>query len=230
MPAAAALAVFVAGAELPADALRTLEPLDDLVAAGLLERAGDRVRASVAVMPLGSALLVCDRHDAADTDERVCWPDDSSYHLATAIAAGRRARWLDLACGLGVRAARPPRARRARSAASISTPAPCDSPRLGAALPAAATSTLAEADIGEPQRARCARDVQRADPRRSRRGDLAPRRTASFFARMWPAARACIAPGGEIVVHTTFDAVPARPRRASASPWSTRPPESAASR
>ena len=58
-----------------------------------------RVHARFAILPTARGVIVCDRHDAADSPDRVCWPDDSSYHLARAIPSGRRASWLDLGCG-----------------------------------------------------------------------------------------------------------------------------------
>ncbi|HUS31321.1 MAG TPA: methyltransferase [Kofleriaceae bacterium] len=64
----------------------------------VVERDGD-LRATVSVLPLGKGLIVCDRLDTSDGLDYVCWPDDSSYHLAHAIPPGRRARWLDLGCG-----------------------------------------------------------------------------------------------------------------------------------
>ncbi len=98
VPAAAALALFIAGVELSIDRVRTL-PIDELVAASLVDRIGDRVRARIGIVPLGESLLVCDRADADDELELVCWPDDSSAHLTGALTPGRRARWLDLGCG-----------------------------------------------------------------------------------------------------------------------------------
>ncbi len=98
LPAAAALALFVAGAEVAVDRLGAL-PVDELIAADLVEHAGNRVRAQVAILPVGAGLVVCDRHDAPATSELVCWPDDSSEHLARAIPPHRVARWLDLGCG-----------------------------------------------------------------------------------------------------------------------------------
>ncbi len=65
VPAAAALALLVAGAELPLDRVRRL-PISELVAAGILEHVEDRVRARVAVVPLGASLLVCDRAECED--------------------------------------------------------------------------------------------------------------------------------------------------------------------
>ncbi|HSN29892.1 MAG TPA: hypothetical protein VLT45_26575, partial [Kofleriaceae bacterium] len=98
-PAAAPLAVFVAGAEVPvALAERTLD-LETLAEHGLVEITDGRVRATLALLPLGSSLLACDRLDAAPTDDLVMWPDDSSYHLALSVPARPGAAWLDVACG-----------------------------------------------------------------------------------------------------------------------------------
>src|SRR5688572_1212183 len=94
VPAAVALAVFVAGVEVAIDRC-TLLPLDELLARDLVERAGDRIRARVAIVPLARSLLVCDRRYARDHEQLVAWPDDSSHHLASSIPAGRRATWID---------------------------------------------------------------------------------------------------------------------------------------
>src|SRR6185312_3224345 len=83
--ASAELALFVAGVDVP---LAWIDP-------ALHELAGARV----AILPTARGAIVCDRHDAAASPDRVCWPDDSSYHLARAIPPGRRASWLDLGCG-----------------------------------------------------------------------------------------------------------------------------------
>lgn len=91
-PASAALELFVAGREVARDRLRfDLDPA--------LVDAGATVRARVAILPLGESLLVCDRLDAPEAHALVCWPDDSSYHLARSLPAGRRASWLDIGCG-----------------------------------------------------------------------------------------------------------------------------------
>src|SRR5689334_3215040 len=77
--AAAILALLVAGREVERDRLRLPDDLlDELVAHELAERAGKRLRARVAVLPFGPALVVCDRLDAPIERELVCWPDDSS--------------------------------------------------------------------------------------------------------------------------------------------------------
>jgi len=100
-PAGAVLALFVACAEVARDRLggAAATAIDALVACGLIEGDAARLRARIAIVPIGSALLVCDRLDAAIERDLVCWPDDSSHHLASAIPAGRRADWLDLGCG-----------------------------------------------------------------------------------------------------------------------------------
>jgi len=207
VPAAAALAVFVAGAELPAEALRTMKPLDELVAVGLLERTGDRVRAPLAIVPLGAALLVCDRHDAADDEQLVCWPDDSSYHLATAIEPGRRARWLDLACGSAFAPlARPELADEIRGIDL--NPRAVRVARLGAGLSGCRHVTAEEADIGAAH-APAALVTCNAPIPNDPDAAIWRRAGPGFFARMWPSARAALAPGGEIVVHSTLEAVPA---------------------
>ncbi len=95
-PAGALLELFVAGRELP---LERIPLLEDLQRADLIEVAGTSVRARVAIVPLGDSLLVCDRLDAPADRELVCWPDDSSYHLALSLPHGPHAAWIDLGCG-----------------------------------------------------------------------------------------------------------------------------------
>jgi hypothetical protein len=206
IPAATALALFVAGAELGVEHAGLL-PIEELVGAGLLVRTDDRLRATVAVIPLEAALLVCDRPDAPDTEQLVCWPDDSSHHLRSAIAPGRRERWIDLACG----SAFAPLARPELGAEILGVdlnPRALWCARLGAGLSGVRHLAFVEADIGAAhppaQLVTCNAPIA-GDPDAAvwRRTDRA------FFTRMWPAARACTAPGGEVIAHTTFDAVPA---------------------
>src|SRR5438874_4291115 len=101
--AEAGLALFVAGATIDRALLAELD-LVALAEAGLLEVDGRRVRARVAVLPIGapmmSSLLVCDRLDAPIERELVCWPDDSSYHLGASLPHDReRGTWIDVGCG-----------------------------------------------------------------------------------------------------------------------------------
>src|SRR5690242_15940056 len=74
-PAAAVLGLFVAGAEVARGQLRGIsdELVDGLVAHGLVEHGGPRLRAKLAIVPLGAGLLVCDRLDAPVERALVCW-------------------------------------------------------------------------------------------------------------------------------------------------------------
>jgi len=205
VPAAAALSLFVGGAVLEIDKVGRL-PLDDLFAANLLERRGDHVRAPIAVLPLESALIVCDRHDGRDEDALVRWPDDSSYHLASALGSGRRPRWHDLACGSAFAPLARPELAAEIHGHDLNARA-VRYARLGAALSGCRHIIAAEAEIGETHppgalvtcNAPIPGDADAAIWRRADDG---------FFARMWPAARSCTAPDGEIVVHCVAEAIP----------------------
>ena len=204
VPAARALAVFVAGIELRAEDVPW--PIDELVAAGLLERVDDRLRAPVAVLPLGDALLVCDRDDAEDHPDLVCWPDDSSYHLASALPAGRRTRWLDLGSGSAFGAlARPELATEIRGVDI--NPRGLGYARLGAQLSGISHLTLEHADIAA---AREQADLVTCNAPIPGEWDQAVWRTADagFAGRLWPALRAGVAPGGLAVVHSILAMVP----------------------
>ena len=93
-------AFLVAGRDVP---VRMLPKLDRR----LFEVRGDIAHATVAVLPVGPSLLVCDRLDAPEHPDLVCWPDDSSYHLARSLPAyfldqsppGVSGSWLDIGCG-----------------------------------------------------------------------------------------------------------------------------------
>lgn len=219
-PASAALALFVAGAELPRDRLRTIpDPaLDQLIACELVERDAGRVRARVAIVPLGSALVVCDRLDAAIERDLVCWPDDSSHHLAVAIPAGRRADWRDLGCGSAFAPlARPELA--ARISGIDLNPRAVRCAQLGAALSGIAHLTASLGDIGDPREtadlvtcnapmpAGDDRDPAGQDRLRGAIPEIWRRADPGFFGRLWPALPRAVRPGGLIVVHGARDAV-----------------------
>lgn len=206
VPAAAALSVFVAGAVLDIEQLGRL-PVDELIEADLLERRGDRVRAPVSVLPLESALVVCDRHDRPDHADLVRWPDDSSYHLASALGPGRRPRWLDLACGSAFAPLSHPELASEIRCHDLNARA-VRYARLGAALSGCRHITVEEAEIGETHApaalVTCNAPIPGdADAAIWRRADDA------FFTRMWPAARSCTAPDGQVVVHCVVSGIPA---------------------
>ena len=198
-PSSAALALFVAGAIVRRDRLRL--PLGEL--GDLIEPDGAFVRARVAILPLGPSLMVCDRLEATDATELVCWPDDSSHHLASALPAGRRARWLDLGCG----SAFAPLARPELAAAIIGldvNPRAVDFARLGAQLSGVAHLAIAAGDLatatGPAELVTCNAPIPEA-------ADRAVWRHADddFFARLWRTARATAA--DLVVIHATSRAL-----------------------
>jgi hypothetical protein len=205
-PAATALALFVGGVELPDDRVRAL-PIDELVAAGLVQQLEGNVRATAAILPLEQTLVVCDRLDSPDSREDVYWPDDSSYHLASAIPSGRRDRWIDLATG----SAFGPLMRPALATTIVGVdlnPRAVEFARLGAGLSGCAHYEAVCADIGDVKLPRASLVTCNApildDP------DLAMWRTTNqaFFDRMWSSARSLLEPGGEVIVHCVLDGVP----------------------
>ena len=213
-PAAGVLGVFVAGAELEATRLRVpAAVLDELAAHALIERAGELVRARVAIVPLGAALMVCDRADAPVARDRVSWPDDSSHHLATAVPVGRRARWLDVACGSGFA----PLARPELAAQIVAVDLNERAVRLaelGARLSGIAQLACVAGDIGASHAPADLVTCNAPIPPLALAEDAAPGAAErwryaehGFFDRMWPALRRAVRPGGMIVVHAAQDAL-----------------------
>lgn len=205
VPAAAALSLFVAGVELALDRVRTL-PIDELVTAGLVERTAHRVRARVGIVPVGGSLLVCDRADAGDEPDLVCWPDDSSAHLASALAPGRRPRWIDLGCGSAYAPLARPELATSITGIDINPRAVLHA-QLGAALSGVAHLEVLRADVAAiettAELVTCNAPIpDEPDAAVWRRADR------SFFTRLWIAAQTCAAPGAEVVVHSTLAAIP----------------------
>jgi hypothetical protein len=209
-PAGAVLALFIAGAAVARDRLRTLPDaaIDPLVAWQLIDRNAGVLRARVAILPLGAALLVCDRLDAPVEPELVCWPDDSSHHLATAIPSGQRASWRDLGCGSAFAPlARPDLA--LRIAGIDINPRAVRHAQLGAALSGLSQLTTSLGDIGDlhepadlvtcnapmPDSPGAHDRLRAALPEVWRRAD------PDFFTRLWPAVARAVRPGGLAVVH-----------------------------
>lgn len=203
-PAAAALALFVAGAELSIDAARL--PCDELDEAGLVERSGDRLRARVAVLPLGRALLVCDRADAPVEHALVCWPDGSSYHLAGAVPPPRRARWLDLGCGSAFAALARPEAAEQLAGLDLN-PRAVGYARLGFALSGIDRAEILAGDIaaarGSAELVTCNAPILDTP-----HAAIWRRADAAFFTRLADVIPARLAPGGLAIVHATRAALP----------------------
>jgi SAM-dependent methyltransferase len=226
-PAGAILALFVGGAEIARDrlhrprALHAPALIDALLAHELVERDGDRLRARVAIVPLGQALLVCDRLDAPVERNLVCWPDDSSHHLATAIPPGRRANWLDLGCGSAFAALSRPELASRIAGVDINERA-VRYAQLGAALSGISHVTVSLGDVGDAHEAvdlvTCnapmpdpPRESNPTRPERFRLAAALPEiwRSAEpgFFDRLWPALSRAVRPGGMIVVHAACEVV-----------------------
>jgi hypothetical protein len=208
VPASTALALFVAGVSVPrAQVERMLGAriVDLLVERDVLEL-GDMVRAKVAILPVVNAVIVCDRWDAADAPERLPWPDDSSYHLVSSLTADRRKHWIDLATGNAFGPLVRPDIADRTTGVDLSARA-IRYARLGASL-SNRVLEVREGDVATPlgttaQLVTCnAPIVDDPDQAIWRRADK------GFFARLWQAARACVAPGGDVVVHATLDALP----------------------
>ena len=208
-PAATLLALFVAGEDVAADRVPELAALQ---AHGLVDVAGARVHARVALLPLGASLLVCDRLDTDDSLDIVCWPDDSSYHLALSLPAGA-ASWLDLGCGSAFAALLRPEVAPSIVAADLNTRA-VEYARLGCGLSGHAHVTVVAADLGEgvPPELRGGCDLVTCNapipapsggPYRAR-WRLTDER---FVERLFVHARSFVMPDGMIVVHAALDAL-----------------------
>jgi SAM-dependent methyltransferase len=202
-PASAILWVFVAGASIRRERLQLFAgALPELAWRGWIT-GDDLITATVAILPLGPSLIVCDRRDAPVDTNTVSWPDDSSYHLARALPRGKR--WLDLGCGSGFAAL----LRREVASEIVGVEL---NPR--AARFAAASAELSGVDhftvhTGDLAGATGRFDViscnapipDDSSPARWRRAD------DGFFDRLWDACRACAAPGATIVVHGVLPAL-----------------------
>lgn len=236
-PAGVALQLLVAGGSLRVDQLGPLaRELDALCRAALVEVDGDRVRARVALLPLRGSLLVCDRLDAPDDRERVCWPDDSSYHLTSALPAHGGARWIDLGCGSAFASLALPRLARELAAVELN-PRAAGHARLGAALSGVDWLTIRDGDLAAPMpeawRAGCELVTCNAPipdaaipdapipdapihgapipdapiPDATRDRPLWRATTPDFVGRLFEAAGGLVAPGGLVVVHAALDAL-----------------------
>jgi len=190
-PASAALALFVAGARVARP--RLLDGVwPELVARGWIV---DDDRPTVAILPVGASLMVCDRSG---------WPDDSSYHLVGALAGLRVERWLDLGCGAGFAPLSRPELATSISAIELDevavthARASCELSGLGHVTVRA--GDLASIDSGSFDLITCNAPIP-GDP------DPSPWRRADpgFFDRLWSTAQARAAPGATVVVHASAD-------------------------
>ena len=209
-PGSAQLALFVGGATVPAAWIRELDALVDL---GLVDVDHELARATVAVVPLGKALMVCDRLDTRLDDEHVCWPDDSSHHLAGSLPPGRVARWLDLGCGSAFAPLARPELAHAITGVDLN-PRAIHYARLGARLSGIAHLALVEGDVGaatgQYELVTCNAPI----PDAIANAPMWQTTTRAFFDRLIETAARCVAPGGLVVLHAWLAAVPELPGEA----------------
>jgi SAM-dependent methyltransferase len=191
-PAAIPYALFVAGRSVHRSLVAELDPR-------LVESDGAQVRAKVAVLPLGESLIVCDRLDAPESSELVCWPDDSSYHLARSLPRLRE-RWLDIGCG----SAFAPLYHRDAAHGLDVNPRAIAYARLGAEL-SRADLALTLGDVGSLKRTErwklisCNAPIPDEDPYRP----LWRSTTLGFFEQLYRHIDRTLLPGGLAVIHAT---------------------------
>lgn len=201
--AAKLFALLVAGDGIPLPDTSTI--WDEVLDANLVDIVDDEVRARISVLPLGASLLVCDRLDADAGLDTVCWPDDSSYHLALSIPPGRRQRWLDLACGSAFAPLLRPQLAEHIVAADLNARA-VDYARKGAQLSGVSlevhVADLADGIQGSFDLITCNAPIP---------ADVGPlwRSTAdmSFFARLFQQVPSLLSPSGLLVLHAALDHV-----------------------
>lgn len=206
-PAALALALFVAGRDVAIDKLSapTAAMLDELLERGLVERDSTSVHAEVAILPVGKSLVVCDRFDAPPTTDRVCWPDDSSYHLAGTLPRARVASWLDLCCGSAFAPLVRPDAAAAIAGVELNAQA-AHLARLGVALSGIGHVVVEEADLAAAMPA--AALVTCNAPMPSTGVEMWRHTDAALFARLWQVVPERLEPGGTSIVHAMVTAIP----------------------
>jgi tRNA1(Val) A37 N6-methylase TrmN6 len=205
-PAAHALALFVAGKDVDADQRL---PVDALLERGLVEESHGKLHAEVAILPVGPSLIVCDRHDAPPTSERVCWPDDSSYHLALSIPKGRVSSWLDLGCGSAFAPLAHPELASEILGIELN-PIAADMARLGAELSGVSHIAIEHADLAidvpPAQLVTCNAPM----PRATRDSDVEMWRTTDddLFERLWRIVPERLVETGLAVIHAAVSAMP----------------------
>jgi SAM-dependent methyltransferase len=189
--ASAELALFVAGVDVPAALVDVSDP--DLVRAR-----GELLHARVAILPTARGVIVCDRHDAVNDADRVCWPDDSSYHLVRSIPPGRRASWLDVGCGSAFAMAERPEAAERRVGVDVNARAVAYAARHADVRCADATSFSA----GETfELVTCNPPIPGGD------GPLWRGTSAEIVRAMIATAGTHVAPHGLAIVHAALEAL-----------------------
>ena len=203
--AAMTLALFVAGRDVPLDRVGRLLPIDEMLALGLIETSSTSVHAEIAILPVAEALIVCDRFDAAPTSTRVCWPDDSSYHLAGAIPHARVDHWLDLGSGSAFAPLVRPEVATQITGIELNAEA-SHMAWLGVELSRIGHIVVENGDIGIEQAP--AALVTCNAPMPSTGIEMWRHTDDDFFSRLWSVVPERVAPGGLAVVHAAASAIP----------------------
>jgi SAM-dependent methyltransferase len=202
--ASAPFALLVAGADVRAD---WLADCAELVELGLVTIDGELARATLCVLPVRHALVVCDPPEDVSRDA-VCWPDDSSEHLASALVPNGGAHWLDLGCGSAYAQLSRPNLVREITGVDLN-PRAVRYARLGAELSGISYFTAQQGDLAVPDPLACRCSLVTCNaPIPSVAAPLwRATADATFFPRMLAATRAALAPGGLAVFHAAREAL-----------------------
>ncbi|ACY14558.1 methyltransferase small [Haliangium ochraceum] len=212
-PAALLVHLFAAGDTVSLRPLRRLlgDAVDLLDEAGLIAIDGDLVRARVAILPLGDALVVSDRADCLRGHDVVACADDSAFHLLSMVPtrpARPGMRWLDVGTGSAiVPLARPGSA--AHIAATDIHVRALEMARIGAALSGRPDIELREADLladaaceGPWDRITFNAPIPNAALPCPADTPLYRRGADDVLERFWEQVGDLVAPAGEVIVHS----------------------------
>lgn len=208
-PAALPIWLLVAGKDVDAEAAtRALgAALPPLAEAGLVVAEAGALHATAAIAVLGAGILVFDRLDATGPD-RVPWPDDSSFHLAGCLPAGTIGAWLDVGTGAAV-APLHAGARAARVRATDTSAAALARAAQGAAISGRPDLELAAADLlegagGGWDLITFNAPMPHDDPGAPATAWHRSAPDARVIERFWEQAADAVAPGGELLAHTSI--------------------------
>ena len=207
-PAAAPIWLWCAGRAVDVAVLgRALgaEIVDAAVAAELCARDGDAVVPTVRLAPLGVGIVMCDVA-ARDGDDRVPWPDDSTLHLLGALPT-RPTRWLDVGTGPAALPLAIGPGPGVRIHATDLNPRAIVLAHRGLALAGRSDVTVEVTALLDGAAPDWALITMNAPMPASLTAATSTwhRGPDDLLAALWPAARARLAPGGEVLVHGADD-------------------------
>lgn len=221
VPSALMAHLWVAGAAVPRARAQArlggdIELLSEL---GLITCKRDTIRANVAILPVGEALVVSDRADLHRGRDIALFPDDSAFHTLGVVpprASRAGLRWLDVGTG----SALVPLARPGAAAHILGTdinPRAIAMAELGAAMSGVRHIELAVADLvgagqetGPWDRITFNAPIPAGVQERGLPDTGQTREDAPWYRwgapdilnRFWTEVRELVAPGGEVLVHS----------------------------